>query len=91
MCATVCPSGALFYGEPAEMAARREIPTQLFQIGKQMVKTNVRFMVSPTTTTLTLDVADFLNMGGSGRPPSPPHARTRPGEPVARLDDAMRS
>jgi Fe-S-cluster-containing dehydrogenase component len=88
MCATVCPSGALFYGEPSEMASRREIPTQIFQIGKQMVKTNVRFMVSPTTTTLTLD---FLTWGAPGAPQAPLDARTRPGEPVARLDDAMRS
>ena len=83
MCATVCPSGALFYGEPSEIAARREIPTRLFQIGKQTVRTNVHVMVSPTTTTLTLD--DCLNMGGSGRPPCPPDARTRPGEPGAGL------
>src|SRR5712691_13415334 len=60
MCATVCPSGALFYGEPSAIAGRREVPTQVFQIGKQVVRTRVSFMVSSTTTTLTLDVADFL-------------------------------
>jgi Fe-S-cluster-containing dehydrogenase component len=63
MCATVCPSGALFFGTPAEIAARREVPTQTFRIGEQVVRTMVHLMVAPGTDTLdlnvNLDVADF--------------------------------
>ena len=40
MCATVCPSGALFYGTRAEMASRRpnSTPVNQFRFGKQLVK-----------------------------------------------------
>jgi Fe-S-cluster-containing dehydrogenase component len=61
LCAAVCPSGALFYGELAELAARPEVPVHRFEtIGGQMVRTNVRFMVPPTVDVVPLDVAAFL-------------------------------
>lgn len=61
MCATVCPSGALFYGEPSEIARRPEVPVRRFQIGKQTVTTRVHVMVSPGAEALEFDVEEFLD------------------------------
>ncbi len=47
MCATVCPSGALFYGSREEIArARRERPTNVFHFGQQTVTTKVFYMAA---------------------------------------------
>ena len=47
MCATVCPSQALFYGtrEQIEELRPRSIPTNRFQFGKQTITTGVSVMV----------------------------------------------
>jgi Fe-S-cluster-containing dehydrogenase component len=47
MCATVCPSQALFYGtrEQIEQLRPRSIPTNRFQFGKQTITTGVWVMV----------------------------------------------
>ena len=47
MCATVCPSQALFYGtrEQIEQLRPRSIPTNRFQFGKQIITTGVSVMV----------------------------------------------
>jgi Fe-S-cluster-containing dehydrogenase component len=47
MCATVCPSQALFYGtrEQIEELRPRSIPTNRFQFGKQIITTGVSVMV----------------------------------------------
>jgi len=47
MCATVCPSQALFYGtrEQIEQLRPRSIPTNRFQFGKQTITTGVSVMV----------------------------------------------
>ena len=61
MCATVCPSGALFYG-PREYVEkyRREQPVNEFQFGRQKVRTKVNIMTVPGVRALSFDVADFL-------------------------------
>jgi Fe-S-cluster-containing dehydrogenase component len=61
MCATVCPSGALFYG-PREYVEkyRREKPVNQFQFGRQTVRTKVNIMTAPDIKALPFDVADFL-------------------------------
>jgi Fe-S-cluster-containing dehydrogenase component len=61
MCATVCPSGALFYG-PREYVEkyRREQPLNEFQFGRQTVRTKVNLMAAPGVKSLPFDVADFL-------------------------------
>src|SRR6187399_510728 len=46
MCATVCPSQALAYVRPEEIALRREQPTNAFQFGRQTVTTKVFYMTS---------------------------------------------
>lgn len=61
MCATVCPSEALFYGSREELMRRRqEKPIGDFVFGHQAVKTKVSLMVSPETKQLELDVASFI-------------------------------
>lgn len=61
MCATVCPSGALFYGTREELERQRcEVPGNLFRIGTQVVKTKVNMMMPAETEELELDVAAFM-------------------------------
>lgn len=46
MCATVCPSGALFYGTVEEVEdSRRSRPLDAFRFGDEVVRTKVRYMV----------------------------------------------
>jgi len=61
MCASVCPSGALFYG-PREYVEkyRREKPVNEFRFGHQTVRTKVNIMTAPENDHLSLDIADFL-------------------------------
>ncbi|MEW6304768.1 MAG: 4Fe-4S dicluster domain-containing protein [Verrucomicrobiota bacterium] len=61
MCATVCPSGALYFG-PREYVEkyRREKPVNEFQFGRQTVRTKVNMMTAPNVKALPFDVADFL-------------------------------
>lgn len=70
MCATVCPSGALFYGTREEVAhKRREKPINTFTFGRQLVKTKVHLMVGPTVTdALEFDVANFIDTISSPAP-----------------------
>ena len=62
MCATVCPSQALAYLPPAEIARRREVPTNVFRFGAEIVTTKVYMMVPPGTAERGIDVADFMEM-----------------------------
>ena len=61
MCATVCPSGALYYG-PREVIERqrREIPVHEFQFGRQTVRTKVNLMTAPKLKSFAFEIADFL-------------------------------
>ena len=61
MCATVCPSGALFFG-PREYVEkyRREKPLNEFRFGQQTVRTKVNIMTAPEVRELAFDIADFL-------------------------------
>ncbi len=46
MCATVCPSGALFYGTRAEVEDYRQVrPRNVFQFGHEIVRTKIHYMV----------------------------------------------
>lgn len=45
MCATVCPSGALFFGTREEIALRRGTPVNEFQFGERTIKTKVSIML----------------------------------------------
>jgi len=61
MCATVCPSEALFFGTRAEIAARRtEKPVNEFHFGAQIVKTKVNMMTAPENNVILQDIMNFL-------------------------------
>lgn len=57
MCATVCPTGALFYGTREEINKRRPGSTAVnqFRFGKQVVKTKVNIMMPKGSTELVID------------------------------------
>ena len=79
MCATVCPSDALYFG-PRETIEnwRNEKAINEFKFGGQVVKTKVNLMTSPEVNRLPIDVADF--MSGSFKLPE---ANPRNGAPNA--------
>jgi Fe-S-cluster-containing dehydrogenase component len=61
MCATVCPSGALYFGTRESVERlRREKPVNEFQFGKQTVRTKVNMMAPLDAAAVAVDVADFL-------------------------------
>ncbi len=61
MCATVCPSQALAYVSPETIArSRREVPTNVFRFGNQIVTTRVFMMTPPGTEEVAVDVADYM-------------------------------
>jgi Fe-S-cluster-containing dehydrogenase component len=71
MCATVCPSGALFFGARAEVEARRrERPVGAVAFGSRAVRTKVQILLPGPAEALEIDVAEFAAEGGDdGRDP----------------------
>jgi Fe-S-cluster-containing dehydrogenase component len=61
MCATVCPSQALSYVPPEEIArTRRETPVNTFVFGRQTVRT-MNFMMAPAgLDRIEVDVVDYM-------------------------------
>jgi Fe-S-cluster-containing dehydrogenase component len=59
MCATVCPTGALWYGTEAEIAALRphSVAVHEFHFGRQVVRTRNAMLLPRESTALTLDPA----------------------------------
>jgi Fe-S-cluster-containing dehydrogenase component len=57
MCATVCPSGALYYGTREEIAKMRpnSTPVNTFQFGQEIVTTKVNLMMPKGSTSLKID------------------------------------
>ncbi len=79
MCATVCPSEALYFGTREEIAAkRREKPVNEFRFGSQTVKTKVNMMTAPQNDTILQDIMNFLPDGET-----PPMEHSRSGAPDA--------
>jgi Fe-S-cluster-containing dehydrogenase component len=61
MCATVCPSQALAYVKPEEIAAgRREKPVNVFHFGRQRVTTKVFMMAPAAADSVSIDAADYV-------------------------------
>ena len=62
MCATVCPSGALFYGtrEQMEKERPRSRPINEFRFGQQTVKTKVNVLIPRDSAEQQLRVTDAL-------------------------------
>ena len=63
MCATVCPSGALFFGTRDEIETLRAsaVPLNRFQFGSQVIHTKVNVMVPRERPPEHLDVAAALD------------------------------
>jgi Fe-S-cluster-containing dehydrogenase component len=60
MCATVCPSQALAYLTPQQIAARRERPNNVFHFGRQRVTSKVFMMVPESVDAVSIDVTDYV-------------------------------
>jgi Fe-S-cluster-containing dehydrogenase component len=69
MCATVCPSGALFYGtrEDVEGLRKRSRAVNEFQFGQQMIRTKVNMMVPRHSPALGVDVTAAMHEPPTGR------------------------
>jgi Fe-S-cluster-containing dehydrogenase component len=69
MCATVCPSGALFYGtrEEVERARQRSRPINEFKFGQQTIRTRVNMMVPRDSSVEQLDVTAAMHEPPAGR------------------------
>src|SRR5688500_18748331 len=69
MCASVCPSQALFFGtrEEIEQLRPRSRPINNFQFGQQNISTKVIMMVPREATTEYLDVTSAMNEHTSGQ------------------------
>ena len=66
MCATVCPSQALAYVRPEEIArTRRENPVNDFRFGQQLVRTKVFMMAPAGLDEIAIDVVDYMWEGVS--------------------------
>ncbi len=80
MCATVCPSGALFFGtrEQIDRLRPQSRPTNRFQFGGQTVTTKVNMMVPRASPVQVLDVTAAMNETTSPR-----------SVPLNLLDDAV--
>ena len=62
MCATVCPSEALYFGERESIEKhRREKPVNEFQFGNQTVRTKVNMMTSVENDSIPIDVAELMS------------------------------
>jgi Fe-S-cluster-containing dehydrogenase component len=80
MCATVCPSGALFFGthEQIEQLRPQSRPTNRFRFGDQVITTKVNMMVPRAAPVSVVDVTAAMNETTSPR-----------SVPLNMLDDAV--
>ena len=69
MCATVCPSQALFFGTRAEIETLRprSVATNQFQFGEQTVTTKVNMMLPRAGKAEYIDVTTTMSEGGTGK------------------------
>lgn len=69
MCATVCPSQALFFGTREEIIELRprSAPTNQFQFGGQVISTKVNMMVPRQNQPQYVDVTAAMNEETSGK------------------------
>ena len=56
----MCPSQALAYVRPEEIASRREKPTNIFYFGNQKITTKVYMMTPSEREGIALDVMDYM-------------------------------
>lgn len=74
MCATVCPSQALFFGtrEEIESLRPRSKPVNQFHFGRQTITTKVRMMVPRETSHAFVDVTSAMDMPAESKTSSLP-------------------
>ncbi len=70
MCATVCPSQALAYITPEEIAQRREKPVNIFDFGNQRVTTKVFMMAPADRDAVSIDIVDYMWEGKDASVPT---------------------
>jgi Fe-S-cluster-containing dehydrogenase component len=63
MCATVCPSQALAYVRPEEIAQRRERPVNTVRFGNEVVRTKVFLMAPAGRDEIAIDITDYMWQG----------------------------
>lgn len=64
MCATVCPSEALYFGTMDSIREKRnEEPVNEFHFGQQVVKTKVYMMTKKASDPIKMDISDYLKPG----------------------------
>ena len=62
MCATVCPSGALYFGPKSDIEkTRKNKPTNEFWFGRQKITTKVYLMTAAPQDGVELDVMAFIS------------------------------
>src|SRR5439155_23516080 len=64
MCATVCPSQALAYLGPEEIARRREKPVNTVRVGNEIVRTKVFLMAPAGHDEIAIDITAYMLEGG---------------------------
>jgi len=69
MCATVCPSGALYFGTREEIERLRpgSAPVNQFHFGNQVITTKVNMMTPKTGRSEYIDVAASMKDGAIGK------------------------
>jgi Fe-S-cluster-containing dehydrogenase component len=69
MCATVCPSGALFFGtrEQIQQLRPRSVPNNQFQFGNQIIATKVNMMLPRVGQSEYIDVTAAMDEKVSGK------------------------
>ena len=69
MCASVCPSGALFFGTRERLAAERprSAPVNRFQFGGQTVTTKVRMLTPRDGRPEYVDVVSAMSEESAGK------------------------
>ena len=69
MCATVCPSGALFFGtrDEVEELRQRSTPVNQFKFGNQVITTKVNMMLPKFSRSEYVDVTAAMDEGAIGK------------------------
>lgn len=89
MCATVCPSQALFFGtrEQIEQLRPMSMPTNQFQFGHQTITTRVNIMVPKNGAVRPLvNVTDAMNEQPQARTVSLPVSTGTTSDPFAEVE-----
>lgn len=91
MCATVCPSDALYFGKREDIERiRREKPINEFKFGLQTVKTKVNMMTAPAKDSLAIDITEHMTGAGFTLPTQRPGAPDAAGFAVFELPEIVR-